>query len=34
VRLAKAGSGKYIAATEDGKPITSCVNFNVKFQLR
>lgn len=34
VRLAKAGSGKYIAATEDGKPISSCVNFNVKFQLR
>jgi periplasmic protein TonB len=34
VRLAKAGSGKYIAATEDGKPIPACVNFNVKFQLR
>jgi periplasmic protein TonB len=34
VRLAKAGSGKYIPATEDGKPIPGCVNFNVKFQLR
>jgi periplasmic protein TonB len=34
VKLAKAGSGKYIAATEDGKPITKCINYNVKFQLR
>jgi periplasmic protein TonB len=34
VRLAKAGSGKYIAATEDGKPVAGCINFNVKFQLR
>jgi periplasmic protein TonB len=34
IRLAKAGSGKYIAATEDGKPISKCINFNVKFQLR
>ena len=34
VKLAKAGSGKYIPATEDGKPITKCMNFNVKFQLR
>jgi periplasmic protein TonB len=34
LKLAKAGSGKYIAATEDGKPITKCMNFNVKFQLR
>jgi len=34
IRLAKAGSGKYIAATEDGKPVTKCVNYNVKFQLR
>ena len=34
IRLAKAGSGKYIPATEDGKPITKCINFNVKFQLR
>jgi protein TonB len=34
VKLAKAGSGKYIAATEDGKPVTKCINYNVKFQLR
>jgi protein TonB len=34
VKLAKAGSGKYIAATEDGKAIPQCVNYNVKFQLR
>jgi protein TonB len=34
VKLAKAGSGRYIAATDDGKPITQCINFNVKFQLR
>ena len=34
IRLAKAGSGKYIPATEDGKPITKCINYNVKFQLR
>lgn len=34
VKLARAGSGKYIPATEDGKPISKCINFNVKFQLR
>src|SRR5215472_2954911 len=34
LKLAKAGSGRYIPATEDGKPITKCINFNVKFQLR
>jgi len=34
VRLARAGSGKYIAATEDGKAVPGCVNYNVKFQLR
>lgn len=34
LRLAKAASGKYTPATEDGKPTTGCVNFNVKFQLR
>ncbi|HUO20707.1 MAG TPA: TonB family protein [Steroidobacteraceae bacterium] len=34
VKLARAASGKYIPATEDGKPITKCINFNVKFQLR
>jgi len=34
LKLAKAGSGKYIPATEDGKPVTKCINYNVKFQLR
>jgi len=34
LKLAKAGSGRYIPATEDGKPITKCINYNVKFQLR
>lgn len=34
VKLAKAASGKYIAPTEDGRPVAGCVNFNVKFQLR
>ncbi len=34
VKLAKAGSGKYVPATEDGKSISQCINFNVKFQLR
>jgi protein TonB len=34
MRLAKAASGKYTPATEDGKPVAGCVNFIVKFQLR
>lgn len=34
LKLAKAASGKYQPATEDGKPVPACVNFNVKFQLR
>jgi len=33
-RLAKAASGKYTPATEDGRPVAGCVNFVVKFQLR
>lgn len=34
IRLAKAGSGKYKPATEDGKPISACTSFSVKFQLQ
>lgn len=34
VRLAKAGSGKYVAATEDGKGVTTCANLPIKFVLR
>jgi protein TonB len=34
MKLAKAASGRYTPATEDGKAVASCVNFIVKFQLR
>lgn len=34
VKLAKAGSGHYKAATEDGHAVASCNNFLFKFQLR
>jgi len=33
VKLAKAGSGRYQPGTEDGQPVTSCMNFRVKFEL-
>ena len=34
LRLAKAGSGHYRAATEDGRPVNSCYSFRVRFALR
>jgi TonB family protein len=34
LRLARAGSGHYRAATEDGQPVNSCYAFGVRFQLR
>jgi periplasmic protein TonB len=34
IKLAKAGSGRYKAATEDGKPIAACGKFAIRFQLR
>jgi len=34
LKLAKAASGKYTPATEDGKGVPACLNFNIKFQLR
>lgn len=34
IKLAKAGSGHYKAATEDGKPIPACGKFAIRFQLR
>ena len=34
LKLAKAGSGKYVAATEDGKGIVACATVPIKFQLR
>jgi periplasmic protein TonB len=32
VKLAKAGH--YEPGTEDGKPVTACINFSIKFQLK
>jgi len=32
--LARAGSGHYRAATEDGRPVNSCYSFRVRFALR
>jgi periplasmic protein TonB len=34
VKLAKAGSGHYKAATEDGKAVPGCGKFAIRFQLR
>jgi periplasmic protein TonB len=34
LKLAKAASGRYKAATEDGNPVNSCFGFRIKFQLR
>jgi len=34
LRLAKAASGRYKPATEDGNPVPSCFGFRIKFQLR
>jgi TonB family protein len=34
LRLAKAGSGHYRATTEDGRPVSSCFPFLIRFDLR
>jgi TonB family protein len=34
LRLARAGSGHYQASTEDGRPVTSCYSFRIRFALR
>jgi periplasmic protein TonB len=34
MKLAKAASGRYAPATEDGTPVASCFGFRIKFQLR
>ena len=34
LRLARAGSGHYRAATDDGQPVNSCYPFGVRFQLK
>ena len=33
-KLARAGSGHYRAATEDGQPVDSCYPFGIRFQLK
>jgi TonB family protein len=34
LKLARAGSGHYRAATDDGQPVNSCYAFGVRFQLK
>lgn len=34
LRLARAGSGHYRATTEDGKPVSGCYAFRVRFELK
>jgi hypothetical protein len=34
LKLAKAGSGHYLATTEDGRPVNSCYPFRIRFQIK
>jgi TonB family protein len=34
LKLARAGSGRYRATTEDGQPVNSCYSLGVRFQLK
>lgn len=34
IKLAKAGSGKYVAEAVNGKPVNSCLKFNVVWRLQ
>lgn len=34
LRLARAGSGHYRSTTEDGKPVSFCYPYRIRFQLR
>jgi len=34
LKLARAGSGHYRAATEDGQPVSSCYRLGIRFQLK
>ncbi|HEY2779368.1 MAG TPA: TonB family protein [Steroidobacteraceae bacterium] len=34
LKLAKAGSGHYVASTEDGRPVSACYPFGIRFYLR
>jgi TonB family protein len=33
LKLAKAGSGHYRSTTEDGRPVSYCYPFRIRFQL-
>ena len=33
IKVAQAGSGHFMPATEDGKPVTECFNFGIRFKL-
>jgi periplasmic protein TonB len=33
IKVATAGSGRYVPGTEEGKPITACFNFGIRFKL-
>jgi len=34
LRLAQAGSGHYLPSTEDGRPVSACYPFGVRFELK
>jgi hypothetical protein len=34
LKLAKAGSGHYRATTEDGRPVSSCYQFRIRFNFK
>jgi TonB family protein len=34
LKLARAGSGHYRATTEDGRPVSSCFPFRIRFQIK
>jgi periplasmic protein TonB len=34
LKLARAGSGHYRATTEDGRPVSACYTFRIRFELR
>jgi TonB family protein len=34
LKLARAGSGRYRATMEDGKPVSSCYAFGIRFNLK
>ena len=34
LKLAKAGSGHYRSTTEDGRPVSYCYPFRIRFELK